>query len=222
MGLALLLVILKTAARRTGNAHYDEAARFWATGFSASISRSAWSPASPWSFNSASQLNPFLAEPQEVSSANHWRWRCSHSSSSLASWACSCSARSAWDLHLFSGVLLFLGSWLSGYFIVAADAWIPAPGGLSSGRRGQFPFGESGSAARQPIAGMAVLPHHAGRGHDRRHGDGFHRSLYLGEAFGLPAVCARRIAGRLCCFAAVAVPHRGPARRKYRAPSRRR
>ena len=30
MGLALLLVILKTLALRTGNEHYDRAARFWA------------------------------------------------------------------------------------------------------------------------------------------------------------------------------------------------
>src|SRR3974390_1067778 len=30
MGLALLLVILKTIALRTGNEHYNEAARFWA------------------------------------------------------------------------------------------------------------------------------------------------------------------------------------------------
>src|ERR1035437_9016316 len=29
MGLALLILILKTAALRTGDAHYDDAARFW-------------------------------------------------------------------------------------------------------------------------------------------------------------------------------------------------
>ena len=29
MGLALLILILKTAARRTGQEHYNEAARFW-------------------------------------------------------------------------------------------------------------------------------------------------------------------------------------------------
>ena len=30
MGLALILVILKTLALRTGNPHYDQCARFWA------------------------------------------------------------------------------------------------------------------------------------------------------------------------------------------------
>src|SRR5438477_8863191 len=30
MGLALLLVVLKTMALKTGNEHYNEAARFWA------------------------------------------------------------------------------------------------------------------------------------------------------------------------------------------------
>src|SRR5258708_29205708 len=30
MGLALLIVVLKTLALRTGNSHYNDAARFWA------------------------------------------------------------------------------------------------------------------------------------------------------------------------------------------------
>jgi hypothetical protein len=51
MGLALLILVLKTMALRTGNEHYNRAARFWAK-YSPSISPWAWSPASPWSFSS--------------------------------------------------------------------------------------------------------------------------------------------------------------------------
>ena len=38
MGLALLIVVLKTMALRTGNQHYNQAARFWATTNSATFS----------------------------------------------------------------------------------------------------------------------------------------------------------------------------------------
>ena len=37
MGLALLLVILKTMAMRTGNEHYNHAARFWAKIFAINV-----------------------------------------------------------------------------------------------------------------------------------------------------------------------------------------
>jgi cytochrome bd ubiquinol oxidase subunit I len=38
MGLGLLIVILKTLAIRTGNEHYNQAARFWARIFGINLS----------------------------------------------------------------------------------------------------------------------------------------------------------------------------------------
>ena len=35
--------------------------------------------------------------------------------------------------HWFSALMVFLGSWLSGYFIVATDAWMQHPVGLLAG-----------------------------------------------------------------------------------------
>jgi len=52
MGLALLIVVLKSVALKTGSEDWDRAARFWGAS-SPSTSSSAWSPAFPWSSSSA-------------------------------------------------------------------------------------------------------------------------------------------------------------------------
>ena len=40
--------------------------------------------------------------------------------------------------HWFASLMMFLGSWLSGYFIVATDAWMQHPVGYSVGADGSF------------------------------------------------------------------------------------
>jgi cytochrome d ubiquinol oxidase subunit I len=40
--------------------------------------------------------------------------------------------------HWFAALLLFLGAWLSGYFIVATDAWMQHPVGFTRGATGSF------------------------------------------------------------------------------------
>ncbi|HVV73399.1 MAG TPA: cytochrome ubiquinol oxidase subunit I, partial [Verrucomicrobiae bacterium] len=40
--------------------------------------------------------------------------------------------------HWFSGFLVFLGSWLSGYFIIATDAWMQHPVGYTLGPQGEI------------------------------------------------------------------------------------
>jgi len=52
MGLALLIVVLKSVALKTGSEQWDRAVRFWGE-FSPSTLSSAWSPAFPWSSSSA-------------------------------------------------------------------------------------------------------------------------------------------------------------------------
>jgi cytochrome d ubiquinol oxidase subunit I len=53
MGLALLIVVLKSVALKTGSEKWDRAARFWGRIFGTPILSSAWSPAFPWSSSSA-------------------------------------------------------------------------------------------------------------------------------------------------------------------------
>jgi cytochrome bd ubiquinol oxidase subunit I len=44
-------------------------------------------------------------------------------------------------LHLVSAVLVFLGSWLSGFFIIATDAWMQHPVGYTAGPNGELLLG---------------------------------------------------------------------------------
>ncbi len=128
MGLALLLVYLKTKALRTGDEHYNRAARFWARIFGinfalgvvtgipmefqfgtnwAAFSRAAGGVIGQTLamegvfsfFLESSFLGLFLFGEKRLGRIGHW-------------WA---------------GFLVWLGSWLSGYFIVATDAWMQYP-----------------------------------------------------------------------------------------------
>lgn len=137
MGLALLLVYLKTKALRTGDEHYNRAARFWARIFGINFAVGVvtgipmefqfgtnWAEFSKAAggvigqtlamegvfsfFLESSFLGLFLYGEKKLGRIGHW-------------WA---------------GFLVFLGSWLSGYFIVATDAWMQHPVGYTLGPNG--------------------------------------------------------------------------------------
>ncbi len=137
MGLALLLVYLKTKALRTGDEHYNRAARFWArifginfaigvvTGipmeFQFGTNWAAFSKAAGGVigqtlamegvfsfFLESSFLGLFLFGEKRLGRVGHW----------------------------VAAFLVFLGSWLSGYFIVATDAWMQHPIGYRIGANG--------------------------------------------------------------------------------------
>jgi cytochrome d ubiquinol oxidase subunit I len=139
MGLALLLVYLKTKALRTGDPHYDRCAQFWARIFAinfglgvvtgvpmefqfgtnwAAFSRSAGGVIGQTLamegvfsfFMESSFLGLFLFGAKKLGRVGHW-------------WA---------------GFLVFLGSWLSGYFIVATNAWMQYPTGFAVGPHGEI------------------------------------------------------------------------------------
>lgn len=139
MGLALLLLYLKTKALRTGDEHYDRAARFWGrifginfavgviTGipmeFQFGTNWAAFSKAAGGVigqtlamegvfsfFLESSFLGLFLLGEKKLGRTGHWL-------------AC---------------FLVFLGSWLSGYFIVATDAWMQHPTGYRLGANGEI------------------------------------------------------------------------------------
>jgi len=130
MGLALLLVILKTLALRTGNEHYNRSARFWARIFGINFALGVvtgipmefqfgtnWAEFSKAAggvigqtlamegvfsfFLESSFLGLFLYGEKRLGRIGHW-------------WA---------------AFLVFLGSWMSGYLIVATDAWMQHPTG---------------------------------------------------------------------------------------------
>jgi len=132
MGLALLLVILKSMALRTGNEHYNHAARFWARIFAVSFAMGVvtgipmefqfgtnWSEFSKTAggligqtlamegvfafFLESSFLGLFLFGEKRLGPRGHW----------------------------LVTLMLFLGSWLSGYFVIVTNAFMQHPVGYT-------------------------------------------------------------------------------------------
>ena len=128
MGLALLIVVLKTVALKTGSELWDRASRFWGhifginfvfgvvTGIPMEFEFGTnWARFSQLSggvigqplamegvfsfFLESAFLGLFLYGEKRLSKAMHW----------------------------FSAFMVFLGSWLSGYFIIVTDAWMQHP-----------------------------------------------------------------------------------------------
>jgi cytochrome d ubiquinol oxidase subunit I len=130
MGLAPLIVILKTIAWRTGDERYDQAARFWAKIFGINF-----------------VIGVVTGIPMEFQFGTNWshfsRFAGGVIGQTLAMEGCFAfflesafpglflygEKRLSKGLHWFSAVMVFLGSWLSGYFIVATDAWMQNPVG---------------------------------------------------------------------------------------------
>src|SRR5450755_2318928 len=139
MGLALLLVYLKTKYLRTGDEHYNRSAHFWARIFGinfaigvvtgipmefqfgtnwAAFSRAAGGVIGQTLamegvfsfFLESSFLGIFLFGEKKLSRIGHW----------------------------FAAFLVFFGSWLSGFFIIATDAWMQHPTGYRIGPDGQI------------------------------------------------------------------------------------
>jgi cytochrome bd ubiquinol oxidase subunit I len=139
MGLALLILVLKTVAIRTGDQLWNRAARFWGKIFGISFAIGVvtgipmefqfgtnWSEFSKAAggvigqtlamegvfsfFLESSFLGAFLFGEKRLGQLGHW----------------------------FSSLAMFVGSWLSGYFIVATDAWMQHPVGYMIGPNGSF------------------------------------------------------------------------------------
>jgi cytochrome d ubiquinol oxidase subunit I len=139
MGLALLIVILKTAALRTGNQHFSYSARFWGRIFAINFAMGVvtgipmefqfgtnWAPFSQTAggvigqtlamegvfsfFLESSFLGLFLFGEQRLGPRKHW-------------WA---------------AFAVFAGAWLSGFFIIATNAWMQHPVGYTVGADGRI------------------------------------------------------------------------------------
>ena len=130
MGLAPLIVILKTLALKTNDQRYDNAARFWARIFGINF-----------------VIGVVTGIPMEFQFGTNWshfsRFAGGVIGQTLAMEGCFAfflestflglflygEKRLSRGMHWFSALMVFLGSWLSGYFIVATDAWMQNPVG---------------------------------------------------------------------------------------------
>lgn len=139
MGLALLLVILKTMALRTGNEHYNCAARFWAKIFGINF-----------------VLGVVTGIPMEFQFGTNWA-QFSRAAGGVIGQTLAMEGVFSFFLessflglflfgekrlgprgHWFSAFMVFVGSWLSGYLIVATDAWMQHPVGYALGPKGEI------------------------------------------------------------------------------------
>jgi cytochrome bd ubiquinol oxidase subunit I len=139
MGLALLLVILKTLALRTRNEEYNRAVRFWARIFAINFA-----------------LGVVTGIPMEFQFGTNWA-AFSRSYGGVIGQTLAMEGVFSFFLessflglllfgekrlgqlgHWFAAVLVWMGSWLSGYLIVATDAWMQHPVAYSIEPNGNY------------------------------------------------------------------------------------
>jgi cytochrome d ubiquinol oxidase subunit I len=151
MGLALLLVVLKTMALRTGNEHYNQAARFWAKIFAINFA-----------------MGVVTGIPMEFQFGTNWA-RFSKAAGGVIGQTLAMEGMFSFflesaflglfvygeerlgpRLHWFTSVCVFLGSWLSGYFIIATDAWMQHPVGYTAGPDGAIALSSLASLLTNP------------------------------------------------------------------------
>lgn len=137
MGLAFLIVVWKVIAYRTGDHRYDDAARFWAKIFGINFA-----------------VGVVTGIPMEFQFGTNWA-RFSNFSGGVIGTTLAMEGMFAFfaessflglflygekrlgpRLHLLAAVMVFLGSWLSGYFIIVTNAFMQHPVGYAQGPNG--------------------------------------------------------------------------------------
>jgi len=151
MGLALLLVVLKTMALRTGNEHYYRCARFWTNIFAINFAMGVVTGI-PMEFQFGTNWAKFSKLAGGVigqTLAMEGVFSFFLESTFLGLLIFGEKRLGAW-LHWLTAVLVFAGSWLSGFFIIATDAWMQNPVGYRAGPGGQFQLSSLGQIIFNP------------------------------------------------------------------------
>jgi cytochrome d ubiquinol oxidase subunit I len=139
MGLALLIFLLKTIALRTGDEHYNRAARFWAKIFGISFALGVVTGI-PMEFQFGTNWSEFSTAAggvigQTLAMEGVFSFFLESTFLGLFLFG---EKRLGPKGHWVSSLMMFLGSWLSGYLIVATDAWMQHPVGYALGPNGEF------------------------------------------------------------------------------------
>ncbi len=151
MGLALLIVILKTVAIRRGSAAHDRAAHFWARIFGVTFA-----------------VGVVTGIPMEFLFGTNWA-RFSRAAGAVIGQLLAMEGVFAFFLestflglflygkrrlspkvHWVVSILLWIGTWLSGFFITAANAWMQHPVGSSLLPDGTFALDSVGDLLTNP------------------------------------------------------------------------
>ena len=169
MGLALLIVVLKTIGLRHNDPLYHQAARFWGKIFGINFVLGVvtgipmefqfgtnWSVFSRFSggvigqtlgmegmfafFLESAFLGLFLYGEKRLSPKAHW----------------------------LSAVAVFVGSWLSGYFIIATDAFMQFPVGYVKAADGSLQLASFLGFCAQPVGALAIRAQYERSSYHRR------------------------------------------------------
>jgi len=151
MGLALLLVVFKALALKTGDRRYHEASLFWARIFGINF-----------------VMGVVTGIPMEFQFGTNWARFSTYSGGVIgmtlamegmfAFFAESAflglflfgEKRLSARAHFFSAFMVFLGSWLSGYFIITTDAFMQHPVGHVAGPNGALQLADVGAFLLNP------------------------------------------------------------------------
>ena len=139
MGLALLILVLKSMALRTGDEHYNRASRFWARIFGINFAMGVVTGI-PLEFQFGTNWAQFSRTAggvvgQTLALEGVYSFFLESTFLGLFLFG---EKRLGPRLHWLSSLCVFLGSWLSGYFIIATDAWMQHPVGYQMASDGHL------------------------------------------------------------------------------------
>jgi cytochrome bd ubiquinol oxidase subunit I len=139
MGLALLIVVLKSLALWKRDESYGQAARFWARIFAINFAMGVVTGI-PMEFQFGTNWAAFSKSAggiigQTLAMEGVFSFFLESSFLGLFLYG---EKRLGPGLHWLTAFLVFLGSWLSGYFILATNAWMQHPVGYEIGSAGEL------------------------------------------------------------------------------------
>ena len=153
MGLGLLIVIMKWISLRTGNELYNNSAKFWGKIFAISFA-----------------VGVVTGIPMEFQFGTNWARFSTYAGgvigqtlamegvfaffleSSFLGLFLFGEKKLGPRLHFLSAFMVFLGSWISGYFIIVTDAWMQHPAGYVPGPNGTVTLRSLGDLLLNPWA----------------------------------------------------------------------
>lgn len=153
MGLALFIVVMKALALRTGDTRWDDAARFWIRIFGINFAVGVVTGI-PMEFQFGTNwarlsryAGPVIG--QTLALEGIFAFFLESSFLALLVWGEKRLSRMA---HFAAAVALFVGSWLSAYFVIATSAFMHHPVGYAVGPDGNLQIVDLGAVLLNPWA----------------------------------------------------------------------
>jgi cytochrome d ubiquinol oxidase subunit I len=151
MGLALLILILKTMALRSGDEHFSHAARFWTRLFAINFVMGVVTGI-PMEFQFGTNWARFARTAggvigQTLAMEGVFSFFLESSFLGMLLFG---EKRLGPKAHWAAAFMVFLGSWTSGFFIVATHAWMQHPVGFTRGAGGEILLENLGAVLSNP------------------------------------------------------------------------